>query len=89
MAHWCHRLKSGTTLTARYGRELARDLFQASLAAVDAVEEVVKVEGIDCTSSAWHWRLLEAGAYQRFEASRGARTDFDHKVAWCRAPNWP
>ncbi|MGQ0657916.1 MAG: NAD(P)/FAD-dependent oxidoreductase [Chromatiales bacterium] len=42
-------LKLGTsTLMARYGRELARKLFEASLAAIDCVEQLIAAEHIDC-----------------------------------------
>lgn len=77
-------LKLGAaTLMARYGRELARELFQASLAAVDAVEEVVKAERIDCHfKRGGHLALASKPAhYRRFEASAEALArDFDHEV---------
>jgi glycine/D-amino acid oxidase-like deaminating enzyme len=42
-------LKVGTgELLARYGRELTRRMFAASVAAIDGVEQIVKEEGIDC-----------------------------------------
>ena len=65
-------LKLGAaTLAERYGRELARDLFETSLMAVDAVEAVVKAEGIDCQfKRCGHLALASKAAhYQRFEAS--------------------
>ena len=36
------------TLLARYGRELARELFRASVESVDLVDQLVRTEGIDC-----------------------------------------
>ena len=36
------------TLIARYGRELARELFKASVDSVDLVDELVRSEHIDC-----------------------------------------
>ena len=42
-------LKLGAhTLIARYGRDLARQLFKASVDAVDQVEQLVRIESIDC-----------------------------------------
>jgi len=65
-------LKLGAAaLTARYGVELARQLFKASLDAVDAVEEVVKHERIDCQfRHDGHLALASKPAhYQRFKES--------------------
>jgi glycine/D-amino acid oxidase-like deaminating enzyme len=36
------------TVMKKYGRDLARQLFQCSLEAIDTVEEIVKKEDIDC-----------------------------------------
>lgn len=44
------KLPAGT-LVARYGREMARRLFAASLASIDYVEQLVCEEGIDCDFS--------------------------------------
>ena len=42
-------LKLGAqTLFARYGRDLGRQLFKASVDAIDLVENLVRAEGIDC-----------------------------------------
>ena len=38
-------------LKARYGQELTRRMYAASLASMDCVEEIVKEEGIDCDFS--------------------------------------
>ncbi len=74
---------SAATLMARYGRELSRDLFRASLAAVDAVEEVVQLERIDCDFRRdGHLALASKPAhFARFQelASTLAR-DFGHEV---------
>lgn len=40
-----------TKVVARYGREVARKMFAASLASIDCVEQIVKEEGIDCDFS--------------------------------------
>lgn len=39
------------TLIARYGRELVRQMYAASLDSIDLVEQIVKEEGIDCSFS--------------------------------------
>jgi glycine/D-amino acid oxidase-like deaminating enzyme len=36
------------TITRRYGREMAKQLFQCSLDAIDTVEQIVKEDAIDC-----------------------------------------
>lgn len=42
-------LKLGAgTLIAKYGRELARRMYRASLAAIDLVEQLIREEGIQC-----------------------------------------
>ncbi len=64
-------LKVGTkTLLHRYGSELGRELWEASLRSVDVVEEIVAAEGIQCSfsrpgsaelgSTARDWVALEA-----------------------------
>lgn len=63
-------LKLGAgTLIARYGRDLARQLFRESLAAVDLVEELVDAERIDCQfSRCGHLALAAKPAhYRHFE----------------------
>src|SRR5262245_49133381 len=35
-------------LIARYGRDIARRMFAASLASIDCVEQIVREEAIDC-----------------------------------------
>jgi glycine/D-amino acid oxidase-like deaminating enzyme len=45
-------LKLGANkLISRYGRELARCMYAASLASIDCVEQIVREEGIDCDFS--------------------------------------
>src|SRR3974377_1396611 len=45
-------LKLGVSqLKARYGQELTRRMYAASLASIDCVEQIVKEEGIDCDFS--------------------------------------
>jgi len=77
-------LKLGAAaLTARYGVELARQLFKASLDAVDAVEEVVKHERIDCQfRHDGHLALASKPAhYQRFKESADVLArEFGHEV---------
>jgi glycine/D-amino acid oxidase-like deaminating enzyme len=65
-------LKVGVeTLIARYGPELARRLFQASVESVDIVERIVREEGIDCHfSRCGHLALASKRAhYEHFVRS--------------------
>ena len=39
------------TLISRYGRELVRKMYAASLESIDVVEQIVKEEGIECSFS--------------------------------------
>ena len=74
---------SAATLIERYGLDLARQLFDASLAAVDAVEELVTRERIDCHfGRCGHLALASKPAhYQEFERSaRLLSTKFSHEV---------
>ncbi|MDE2220497.1 MAG: FAD-binding oxidoreductase, partial [Gammaproteobacteria bacterium] len=69
------------TLLGRYGRELARELFRASVESVDLVEELVRAEGIDCDfRRCGHLALAsKPGHYAGFE--RGAELlarEFSH-----------
>jgi glycine/D-amino acid oxidase-like deaminating enzyme len=77
-------LKLGAaTLIARYGGDLARELFKASLDAVDAVEELVKLERIDCHfNRRGHLSLASKPAhYRRFEqAAQVLSREFSHEV---------
>jgi glycine/D-amino acid oxidase-like deaminating enzyme len=77
-------LKLGaSTLVARYERDLARQLFSASLAAVDSVEQLVKLEGIDCNfKRCGHLALASKPAhYERFtSAAQALSREFAHEV---------
>jgi len=77
-------LKLGTsTLIARYGRELARKLFEASLAAIDCVEQLIATEHIDCHfARCGHLALASKPAhYQHFvSAAEVLANEFGHPV---------
>ena len=77
-------LKLGaSTLIARYDRDLARQLFNASLAAVDSVEQLVKLEGIECHfERCGHLALASKPAhFGRFDsAARVLSREFTHEV---------
>jgi len=67
----------------RYGRELARQFFQASLESIDAVEQIITIEQINC-GFARSGHLLTASKPQHFaslerEAEFLSR-EFDHKL---------
>src|ERR1041384_5929985 len=57
------------TVQKRYGRELARRLFQYSLDSIDTVEQIVKEENIKC-GFARYGHLLTANKSKHFEALR-------------------
>jgi len=71
------------TVIKRYGRHLARQLFQYSLAAIATVERIVKAENIDC-GFARTGHLLAAnkpGHYQALiEEVEFMEKEFNHKV---------
>jgi glycine/D-amino acid oxidase-like deaminating enzyme len=77
-------LKLGAaTLLERYGKDLARELFDASLAAVDAVETLVNQEQIDCHfERCGHLALASKPAhYLDFErAARLLSSQFSYEV---------
>src|SRR5512146_1660988 len=54
------------TIYKRYGRDLARKLFQCSLDAIDTVEQIVTEENIDC-GFARHGHLLVANKPEHYE----------------------
>ena len=58
----------------KYGRDLARELFQSSLDSVDTVERIIKEENIDC-GFARTGHLLAANKLGHFEALK-AEVDF-------------
>ena len=71
------------TVQKRYGREIARRLFQASLESIDTVEQIVKDEDIDC-GFARTGHLLAANKPKHFEALQAEvefmEKEFDHEV---------
>jgi len=71
------------TIQKRYGRELAKRLFQCSLDAIDTVEQIVKEENIDC-GFARYGHLLAANKPKHFEALKDEvefmKKEFNHKV---------
>jgi glycine/D-amino acid oxidase-like deaminating enzyme len=66
-----------------YGREVAKRLFQCSLDSVDAVEQIVKEENIDCDFSR-RGHLLTANKPKHYEAILGEvefmEKEFNYKV---------
>ncbi len=71
------------TVLKRYGRDLARQLFQCSLESVSLVEEIVREEDIRC-GFARTGHLLAANKPGHYEALKGEvefmAKEFDHKV---------
>ncbi|MCB0120051.1 MAG: FAD-binding oxidoreductase [Anaerolineales bacterium] len=71
------------TVIKKYGRELARELFQTSLNSVDTVERIVREESIDC-GFARTGHLLAANKPKHFDALKSEvdfmAKEFDHKV---------
>lgn len=71
------------TVQKRYGRELAKRLFQYSLDSIDTVEEIIKEENIDC-GFARYGHLLAANKPQHFDALKEEvefmEKEFNHKV---------
>ena len=67
----------------KYGRDIARRLFQCSLDAIDTVEQIVKEENIDCGFRR-HGHLLTANKPKHFEALKEEvefmEKEFNHKV---------
>jgi len=72
------------TVIKRYGKSLARDLFQCSLDSVSTVEQLVNEEKIDC-GFARTGHLLVANKPQHYEALRDEvdfmAHEFNHKVS--------
>lgn len=71
------------TIFKKYGREMARDLFQCSLDSVDTVEQIVGEENIDC-GFARMGHLLLANKPKHYDSLK-AEADFmaqtfDHKL---------
>jgi glycine/D-amino acid oxidase-like deaminating enzyme len=71
------------TVLKKYGRDLARRLFQYSLDSVDLVEQIVKEESINC-GFARHGHLLTANKPTQYEALKDEvdfmEREFGHKV---------
>ncbi len=67
----------------KYGRELARRLFQCSLDSIDTVEQLIQEENIDC-GFARSGHLLTANKPKHFEALQASaefmEKEFNHKV---------
>ena len=55
------------SVMTKYGREIARRLFQCSLDAIDTVEQIIKEENIDC-GFARYGHLLTANKAKHYEA---------------------
>jgi glycine/D-amino acid oxidase-like deaminating enzyme len=72
------------TVIKRYGRGLARQLFQCSLDSVSLVEQIVQEENIDC-GFARTGHLLVANKPQHFDALKGEvefmAKEFNHEVS--------
>jgi len=71
------------TVQKKYGRQLAKRLFQYSLASIDTVEQIVKEEKIDC-GFARYGHLLTANKPKHFDALKKdvefMEKEFNHKV---------
>jgi glycine/D-amino acid oxidase-like deaminating enzyme len=71
------------TVIKKYGRELAKELFQCSLDSVDIVERIVKEENIDC-GFARTGHLLTANKPKHYEALKNEvdfmEKEFNHSV---------
>jgi len=77
-------LKLGApTLIARYGREVTKRMYAASLASIDCVEAIVRKENIDCNFSRCGHLEVACKAKHFEEFRRGAETierEFAHKL---------
>jgi glycine/D-amino acid oxidase-like deaminating enzyme len=71
------------TIFKRYGRDLARRLFQYSLDSVDLVEQIVREENMDC-GFARYGHLLVANKPKQYEALKSEvdfmEREFGHRV---------
>jgi glycine/D-amino acid oxidase-like deaminating enzyme len=71
------------TVMKRYGREIAKRLFQCSLNSIDTVEQIVKEENIDC-GFARYGHLLTANKPKHFHAleeeAEFMEREFQHKL---------
>lgn len=71
------------TLIGRYGRELVRRMYAASLESIDLVEQIVKEEGIDCAFS--RCGHLEVACKQSHfaayaESAQRIQREFNHEL---------
>lgn len=71
------------TVIQRYGRDLAKRLFQCSLDSIDTVEQIVREENIDC-GFARTGHLLAANKPKHYDALKGEvdfmAREFNHNV---------
>jgi glycine/D-amino acid oxidase-like deaminating enzyme len=71
------------TVLKKYGREIARQLFQCSLDSIDTVERIVKEENIDC-GFARYGHLLATNKPKHFDAIKAdvdfMKREFNHPV---------
>src|SRR5512134_1344123 len=71
------------TVLNKYGREVARQLFQCSLDSIDTVEQIVERENIDC-GFARHGHLLATNKPRHYEALKEdvdfMQREFNHSV---------
>jgi len=67
------------TVLKRYGREIARRLFQCSLDAIDTVEQIIKAENIDC-GFARYGHLLTANKAKQYDALEEEAVAHDHRL---------
>lgn len=77
-------LKVGMAVVIKkYGREMAKELFQCSLDSVDTVEQIIKEENIDCGFTRTG-HLLAANKPKHFDALKNEvdfmAKEFNHKV---------
>jgi len=71
------------TLIARYGREVTRRMYAASLESIDLVEQIVKEQGIDCAfSRCGHLEVAcKASHFAAYsEAAAQIRKEFNHEL---------
>lgn len=71
------------TVMQKYGREIAKRLFQCSLEAIDTVEQIVREENIDC-GFARHGHLLAANKPKHYHAleeeAEFMEREFNHRL---------
>ena len=71
------------TVIKKYGRDIAKRLFQCSLDSIDTVEQIVREENIDC-GFARYGHLLTANKPKHYEALKEEvefmEKEFNHKV---------